>query len=79
MERDLKRWRYARASATFPGEVPLVILEGAPLVFTGDAFGRVEAVPPTGNTGLERSVFAGLEAADRLLGFTAAGAVSPCA
>ncbi len=71
VERDLKRWRYARPSAPFPGEVPLVDLDGAPLLLAGDAFGEVEAVPPTGNTGLERSVLAGLAAAGRLLGFAA--------
>jgi predicted NAD/FAD-dependent oxidoreductase len=68
VERDLKRWRYARPSVTFPGEVPLVALDGAPLVLAGDAFDGVEEVPPTGNTGLERSVLAGLAAAGRLLG-----------
>lgn len=67
LERDLKRWRYARPSAPFPGEVPLVDLDRAPLLFAGDAFGEVEAVPPAGNTGLERSVLAGLAAAGRLL------------
>lgn len=69
VERDLKRWRYARPVVPFPGEVPLVDLGGAPLLFAGDAFGQVEAVPPTGNTGLERAVLAGLAAAGRLLGF----------
>ncbi|MCA1734239.1 MAG: FAD-dependent oxidoreductase [Acidobacteria bacterium] len=74
VERDLKRWRYARPKVTFPGEVPLADLDGAPLVFAGDAFGRVEAVPPTGNTGLERAALAGLAAAGRLLGLPARGA-----
>lgn len=71
VERDLKRWRYARPSVPFPGEVPLVDLDGAPHLFAGDAFGRVEAVPPTGNTGLERAALAGLAAAGRLLGLAA--------
>lgn len=57
----------------FPGEIPLVDLDGAPLLFAGDGFGQVEAVPPTGNTGLERAVLAGLAAAGRLLGFPARG------
>jgi hypothetical protein len=71
LERDLKRWRYARPSVPFPGEVPLVDVGGAPLLFAGDAFGQVEAVPPTGNTGLERAALAGLAAAGRLLGLSA--------
>lgn len=71
LERDLKRWRYARPSAPFPGEVPLADLDGAPLLFAGDAFGQVEGVPPAGNTGLERSVLSGLAAAGRLLGLSA--------
>lgn len=71
VERDLKRWRYARPSVPFPGEVPLVDLDGAPLLFAGDAFGQVEAVPPTGNTGLERAGLAGLAVAGRLLGLSA--------
>lgn len=70
VEKDLKRWRYARPSVPFPGEVPLVDLEGAPLLLAGDAYGQAEAVPPTGNTGLERAVLAGLAATGRLLGFT---------
>ena len=75
VERDLKRWRYARPSAPFPGEVPLADLDGAPLLFAGDAFGQGEAVPPTGNTGLERAVLAGLAAAGRLLGSASHGKV----
>ena len=77
VERDLKRWRYARPSFPFSGEVPLIVLDGAPLLFAGDAFGQTEAVPPTGNTGLERGVLAGLAAAGRLLGCAARGAISP--
>lgn len=71
LERDLKRWRYARPSVPFQGEVPVVDVDGAPLLVAGDAFGGVEAVSPTGNTGLERSVLAGLAAAGRLLGLSA--------
>lgn len=77
VEMDLKRWRYARPSVPFPGEVPLVDLDGAPLLFAGDAFGQVEAVSPTGDTGLDRSVLAGLAAAGRLLGFAAQGPREP--
>lgn len=77
VEGDLKRWRYARPSVPFPGEAPLVDLDGAPLLFAGDAFGEVEAVPAAGNTGLERSVLAGLAAAGRLLGFAAQGPREP--
>ena len=73
IERDLKRWRYARPAVTYPGELPLVSLDGAPLVLAGDAFGGVESVPPTGNTGLERSVRAGLAAAGQLVGSAAHG------
>lgn len=75
VERDLKRWRYARPSVPFPGEVPLVDLDGAPLLFAGDAFGQVEAVPKAGNTGLERAALAGIAAAGRILGFAARGTV----
>ncbi len=71
VERDLKRWRYARPSVPFSGEVPVVDLDGAPLLLAGDAFGQVEAVPTTGNTGLERAALAGLAAAGRLLGHSA--------
>ena len=30
VERDLKLWRYARASVPFPGDAPLVDVDGLP-------------------------------------------------
>lgn len=66
VERDLKRWRYARPSVPFPGEAALAVVDGAPLLFAGDAFGTV---PAGGSAGLERAALSGLAAAGRLLAF----------
>jgi predicted NAD/FAD-dependent oxidoreductase len=66
LERDLKRWRYARAENALPEEAAIVDLDGAPLLFAGDAFGA--RVPLAGNTGLERALLSGLAAAGRVLG-----------
>jgi predicted NAD/FAD-dependent oxidoreductase len=80
LERDLKRWRYARAAVVVPDEAPLVEVDGARLVFAGDAFGEPGqpgvpgapgvpdgARPPlAGNTGLERALLSGLAAAGRI-------------
>ena len=66
LERDLKRWRYARAENGLPGEAAIVELDGPPLLFAGDAFGA--RVPLAGNTGLERALLSGLAAAGRVLG-----------
>ena len=65
LERDLKRWRYARAENALPEEAAIVDLDGAPLLFAGDAFGA--RAPLAGNTGLERALLSGLAAAGRVL------------
>ena len=72
VERELKRWRYARPSVPFPGDVPLVDVEGLPLLLAGDAFGSAGQAPTlSGNTGLERAFLSGVAAANRLLGLRA--------
>lgn len=69
LARDLKRWRFARATASVPEEAPLAEIDGAPLVLAGDAFGAEGAGRPplSGNTGLERAFLSGLAAAERIL------------
>jgi predicted NAD/FAD-dependent oxidoreductase len=69
LERSLKRWRYARAERPFAGDDPVVELDGARLLFAGEAFGEELEVPAAGNTGLERAFLSGLVAAGRLAGF----------